>query len=1103
MTLIKYTILIACLLGGTLLHGQSADIKTSKGQKVGTTVRLDQLSLHTNASTVKAKALKKSMPQIPNFPNRPKGRQQTIHPNPLPQFADPVLQKSSLEKRSVPVMPELILDGLGSETSPFVPDPTLAKGPNHLVQIINASNMMIWDNQGNRLLNTPLPLSSIWQPLDRANGGDPIVLYDVEVDRWIITEFARPFSPFVFIAVSRTPDPMGSFDVYEFGTFSFPDYPKYSIWHNALLFTANETGNLPVYAINKQQLYAGADEVDLIRASIPRLTDATGFQTWAPVSRVGASSIGATTDPMIMRLIDDSWVADGVDHLEIHTLEINWDFPTLSTLTLTDFIPTAPFESDFCARSSIFGFDCVPQPGTDIGLDGIDNTLMNQIQYRRFGSSESIVLCHTVDARLDNVGGIRWYELTREAGQSSWSIKQQSTYAPDDALNRFVPSISIDASGNIGLAFAVASSEKSASLRFTGRNADDDLNRMTIEEQEVFTGDGFLDDDRFGDYAHMTIDAADDHTFWFTGEYCRQPQAYGTGIFSFSLDRQQIDLSPIQVISPSLYTLDTVTSLIVAVRNNGLDTIRSFTTSFGLMHMMPRESITTTRPLAPNDTMWISFLTDIQLLDFNPLDIQIVTSNASDLYNANDTLIHTVTRLPAIDLSADILPLSTLCGKEPTLDVEVFNFGFQQVDSFALHVLIENLDTTVMSISSAISAKSKRLISIPIPSNTLDTIRVEVEAISLAQMDLINTNNLDQVTLPVQRDGSEIHFRLDLDEYPDENSVRLIDEDNIQVFDVTTFDDPLAFQRLECLPSGCYTLIIEDSFGDGIFNSPSLVITNLTLGIVIADLEGLDFTDRFVYDFCINSPAQCNANILIEAIDESSSSAEDGVIRFYLPPTVSNPRFSIDGGVTFQLDSQFINLPAGRYETVITDDLECTYLDTIELTSCGVSVEVDIQNVTTTGAMDGIITIIADSMRFPLFVLSDTLIQTSPTFEGLSAGTYKLLVLYGNTCLEKLDSLVIRQTSSTNDLGYGGSIRILPNPSEGYFRLEILGDRRTPILPFTIYSIDGKPVFSDRLPRYDNAYVGDINIQHLPDGLYLLRVSNGLGAYQVVRILKI
>ena len=820
------------------------------------------------------------------------------------------------------------------------------------------------------------------------------------------------------------------------------------------------------------------------------------------MSRIGASSIGAQADPMIMRLIDDSWISEGVDHLEIHTLDINWDFPALSTLTMTDFLPTAPFDSDFCARSSSFGFDCVPQPGTTIGLDGIDNTLMNQIQYRRLGTSESIVLCHTVDARLDNIGGIRWYELIRETGQSNWTIKQQSTYAPDDALNRFVPSISIDASGNIGLAYAVASTEKSASLRFTGRNASDDLNIMTLEEQEVFTGEGFLDDDRFGDYAHMTIDAADDHTFWFTGEYCRQPQAYGTGIFSFSFNKKQADLAPIQVISPSLSTQDSVASLIVVIRNNGLDTIRSFTTSFGSTLMMPLELIATQSPLPPNDTVWIRFNTDILLTDFQPLDIQIVTNAPGDVYSANDTLIHTVKRLAASDLSSSFLPISKICGSEPTITVDVVNFGFEDIDSFALHVRIEDLDTIVIKNESSISAKSKRLISIPIPGNNLDTLKITAEAISLAQKDEIPNNNIDQITLPTQQDGSEILFRLDLDEYPEENSVRLIDEDNIQVFDVTTFDDPFVFQRLECLTCGCYTLIIEDSFGDGIFNSPSLTITNLTLGDVIADLEGLDFTNRFVYDFCVEAPSECNLNIDIEVQDESTSTAGDGSIRFNLPTSASNPRYSIDGGLTFQSDSLFNDLPAGTYQTVIIDDLECTYNNTITIGSCGVSVEVDIQNISTTGAMDGSITILADSLTMPVFTLSDTLIQTSPIFEGLSAGIYALQIRYGNSCTAQLDSLVVRQTSSTNNPDLGGGIKILPNPSEGFFRLEILGDRRTPILPFTIYSIDGTAVYSDRLPRYDNAYVGDINIQHLPDGLYLLRIPNGLGAYQVVRMVK-
>src|SRR5581483_10605593 len=99
------------------------------------------------------------------------------------------------------------------------PDPNGAVGPNHYVQIVNAS-FMIWD-KASHVLQSVRPINSLWagyggnpgNGCDTDNDGDPIVLYDQIADRWFISQFSLPnygttYTPnFQCIAISKTSDP--------------------------------------------------------------------------------------------------------------------------------------------------------------------------------------------------------------------------------------------------------------------------------------------------------------------------------------------------------------------------------------------------------------------------------------------------------------------------------------------------------------------------------------------------------------------------------------------------------------------------------------------------------------------------------------------------------------------------------------------------------------------------------------------------------------------------------------------------------------------------------------------------------------------------------
>ena len=95
---------------------------------------------------------------------------------------------------------------------------------------------------------------------------------------------------------------------------------------------------------------------------------------------------------------------------------------------------------------------CIPQSGTTQQLDSLAIALMYRLAYRNFGDHESLVVNHSVVA--GSSAGIRWYELRPDAGHNR-RVFQQGTYAPDSNF-RWMGSIAEDQVGDMGLGFSVS-----------------------------------------------------------------------------------------------------------------------------------------------------------------------------------------------------------------------------------------------------------------------------------------------------------------------------------------------------------------------------------------------------------------------------------------------------------------------------------------------------------------------------------------------------------------------------------------------------------------------------------------------------------------------
>lgn len=461
--------------------------------------------------------------------------------------------------------PFLQFEGI-SFTGVVPPDPIGDVGPNHYVQAVNSAfggtEVIIFDKSGN-VLAGPFGLSGLWAGTgtlcETAGHGDPVVLYDSIADRWLIAQFAwddlsnGPWE--IAVALSQTPDPLGSYYLYCFNAFAFPDYLKFAVWPDAYYMSANEgPPNVGVYAFEREAMLDG-DTATFISTAVE-----TNFLL--PCDLDGAALPPQGSPNYFYTFMDSEYWGSqigipGPDRLELWESHVDWDDPDNSSFTLTNEIPVEPFDYTVCGY---FVRNCIPQPETDQGFSPVSEWPMWRLVYRNFGDHETLLGNFTVN--VDGTAGIRWFELRNPDG-AEWNLHQEGTHAPDDD-HRFMGSIAMDGEGNIALGYSVSSETVFPSIRHTARFANDPLGVLR-PETSMIEGEASQDfSNRWGDYTSMNIDPADDRTFWYTNQYIDPDTGFWStriGAFTVTNDPPVFASTPPATFHPDLgyrYPIETI-----------------------------------------------------------------------------------------------------------------------------------------------------------------------------------------------------------------------------------------------------------------------------------------------------------------------------------------------------------------------------------------------------------------------------------------------------------------------------------------------------------------------------------------------------------------
>ena len=401
-------------------------------------------------------------------------------------------------------------------------------GRNHYIQAVNSS-YAIYNKSGALLaaFTEDSLHSGTGTMCDGHSSGDPIVLYDALADRWILTQFAferdssnRPTAPFFqCFAVSKSSDPVaGGWWLYavrmDSGTGgqppigNFNDYGKFGIWHDCLYMAANEfeypianyTGTM-FASLSKSDMYAGLP-LTAAYGTLPASGPASMIPSHLAANSGGALPPAGTPNYFVSQ-------SRSTFAFEVRKFTAGPNCGAGGSLSAPMYVSQTPYSIPVGA--------IIPQPDTTRKLDSIGDRLMQRVQYRKVGATESLWVVHNVGVAPVTS---QWAQINVTGGAVSTTPIQEQIYAPNTNLARWMGSIAADSQGNAALGYSTSSASAFPGIAYSGRLVTDPPNTMPQSEVQLVAGLGSQTHiNRWGDYTAMVVDPVDDCTFWYTNQY--------------------------------------------------------------------------------------------------------------------------------------------------------------------------------------------------------------------------------------------------------------------------------------------------------------------------------------------------------------------------------------------------------------------------------------------------------------------------------------------------------------------------------------------------------------------------------------------------------
>jgi gliding motility-associated-like protein len=210
--------------------------------------------------------------------------------------------------------------------------------------------------------------------------------------------------------------------------------------------------------------------------------------------------------------------------------------------------------------------------------------------------------------------------------------------------------------------------------------------------------------------------------------------------------------------------------------------------------------------------------------------------------------------------------------------------------------------------------------------------------------------------------------------------------------------------------TGPYTYIWSN--GNNSFSSTTLSAG--TYDITVTDENGC--VNTFSFDVNAQVGPQIDSTQIQDAICVPLASGE---INVFASGGTGALVYNL-GNQQIQPTNSFLNLPAGQYVVYVTDNQNCndSVLVTIGAVQSPSISNINVTNISCAGLTDGLISFTATNGEAPYqFQLNGGTAQSVGEFEGLSEGTYSLIVTDVNNCLSDTSIIVTEPNPLVVSLG--------------------------------------------------------------------------------------
>ncbi|MCZ6834749.1 MAG: hypothetical protein O7G85_03150 [Planctomycetota bacterium] len=384
-----------------------------------------------------------------------------------------------------------------ADTFSFPPDSCGTIGPNHYVEVVNR-NFAVYDrSSGAELLNIHL------QSFLPGSSGDPRVLWDQYSERYIVivSDFSNTNS--LYLAVSTSDDPLGSWFKTDFATDGgvdercWPDYETLGVNEQGIYTATYMIGcGMTIFAIDKAPLIAPA----------PSLGTITAFRQFPFEGAIQpVHSFGATDGEYFISI-------DSNSTLRLRKLTGSLNSPIIQELGVVNIEPV---------QTAINA----PALGSRTDINTIDTRPINAV-YR----NGSIWTTHDVMTPFGTTG-CRWYEIDPNTRQVI-----QTGLVQDPNLHFYYGSIAVNSGNDVVMGFSGSHADQYVGSYFTGRRSTDPAGHMAMPLLMKAGEGSYTNIDRFGrnrwgDYSLCTIDPRDDRTFFTVQEYAELPDDQGNDLW--------------------------------------------------------------------------------------------------------------------------------------------------------------------------------------------------------------------------------------------------------------------------------------------------------------------------------------------------------------------------------------------------------------------------------------------------------------------------------------------------------------------------------------------------------------------------------------------